>query len=68
MEGWYAGVGSDIEVSTGFWKWVRLDPDSIPDAGLAGITLREPSDLHGIVMEHSQYGAPLSLADVRGET
>ncbi len=63
MEGYYAGVGSDVEVSTGFWRWVRLDPD----AGLTEITLREPSDLHDLVMSHSQYGAPLTLADVRGE-
>lgn len=67
MEGFYTGVGSDIEVSTGFWKWVRLDPGSVPDAGLAGITLREPSAVHDLVMSHSQYGEPLTLADVRGE-
>jgi hypothetical protein len=67
MEGYYAGVGSDIQVSTGFWKWVRLDSGSIPDTGLPGITLREPSDLYDLVMSHSQYGAPLTLADVREE-
>jgi len=64
MEGYYAGVGSDIQVSTGFWKWVRLDPDSIPDLGMPGVTLREPSDLYDLVMSYSQYGAPLTLADV----
>ena len=63
MEGPYAGVKSDVEVSTGLWRWVRLDPDE----GLAEITLREPSDLYDLVMAHSQYGAPLTLADVRGE-
>ena len=64
MEGWYAGVGSDIEVSTGFWKWVRLDVGLVP---APGITLRDPHDLYDLVMSHSQYGAPLMLADVRGE-
>jgi len=68
MEGFYTGIGSDVEVSTGFWKWVRIDPRSIPDAGLGAVTLREPSDLHGIVMSYSQYGEPLTLADVRGES
>ena len=63
MEGYYAGVGSDVEVSTGFWRWVRLDADE----ELAGLTLREPAELHELVMSHSQYGAPLMLADVRGE-
>jgi len=64
MEGIYAGVGSDIEVSSGFWKWVRLDPGPVPPPG---ITLRDPHDLHDLVMSHSQYGAPLTLADVREE-
>jgi hypothetical protein len=64
MEGPYAGVKSDVEVSTSLWRWVRLDPDE----GLTGITLREPSDLYDLVMSHSQYGAPLTLADIREET
>jgi DNA-binding transcriptional regulator YiaG len=63
MEGYYAGVGSDVEVSTGFWRWVRLDAGE----GLAGLALREPAELHELVMSHSQYGAPLTLADVRGD-
>ena len=64
MEGWYAGVGSDVEVSAGTWKWVRLEADE----GLTGIALREPSDLYELVKSHSQYGAPLTLADVRGDS
>ena len=48
MEGFYTGVGSDMEVSAGSWKWVRLDPGSVPDAGLAGITLREPSAVYDL--------------------
>jgi hypothetical protein len=68
MEGYYAGVGSDVEVSTGFWKWVRIDPDSVPDAGPGGVILRDPAAVHDRVMSHSQYGEPLTLADVREET
>ena len=64
MQGYYTGVGSDIEVSTGLWKWVRLDADSIPDTGLAGVTLREPSGLYDLVMNHSQIDVPLTLADI----
>lgn len=63
MQGGYYGVASDIEVSTGAWKWVRLDAD----AGLSGISLRDPHELYDLVMSHSQYGAPLTLADVRGD-
>ena len=64
MQGHYTGVGSDIEVSQGIWKWVRLEPD----AGLTGIILRDPAELHDLVMSHSQPDVPLTLADVRGES
>lgn len=65
MEGYYTGVGSDVEVSNGPWRWVRLDPGS--DTELGGITLREPSAVYDAVMAHSQYGEPLTPADVRGD-
>lgn len=61
MVGHYTGVGSDIEVSRGLWKWVRLEPDP----GLAGITLRDPAGLYDLVMSHSQPDVPLTVADVR---
>ena len=65
MQGWYAGVGSDMEVSTGL---VEVGP-ARPGAGPgAGITLREPSDLYDLVMSHSQYGVPLTPADIGEET
>jgi hypothetical protein len=65
MQGWYAGVGSDIEVSAAPWRWVRLDPGPVP---VQGIRLREPSDLYELVMSHSQYGVPLTPADIGEET
>lgn len=66
MEGYYAGVGSDIEVSTGYWKWVRLEP--VADGELAGVTLREPTILYDLVMKRTQYDPLLTLADVREDT
>lgn len=65
MDGYYTGVGSDVEVSNGPWRWVRLDSGSGTELG--GITLREPSAVYDAVMAHSQYAEPLTLADVRGE-
>jgi hypothetical protein len=62
IQGTYSGVASDIDVSGGSWRWVRLDPGPVPPAGF---TLRDPHELHDLVMSHSQYGEPLSLADVR---
>lgn len=64
MQGGYYGVASDIEVSRGDWKWVRLDPGPVP---VQGITLREPGELFDLVMAHSQLDGPLKMADVEGE-
>lgn len=64
MQGGYSGVASDVEVSSGAWKWVRLDPGPVP---VQGITLREPGELYDLVMAHSQLDAPLALAQVEGE-
>lgn len=64
MRGGYYGVASDIEVSSGSWTWVRLDLGPVPPVGFA---LREPRELYDLVTTHSQYGEPLTLADVREE-
>lgn len=62
MDGWYTGFASDISVSEGRWKWVRLDTEDMPR-----LTLREPSVLHGLIAERSQDDAPLALADIGEE-
>ena len=66
MDGYYTGFGSDIEVSVARWKWVRLEI-GFEGADLQGIVLREPSALYDLVMDRSQFDAPLTLADVREE-
>jgi hypothetical protein len=68
MEGHYSGYDSDIEVSTGRWKWVRLDPATLPDDGLAGVTLREPRAVYELMERYTQYDAPLPLAAVVEDT
>lgn len=60
MEGYYTGFGSDISVSCGRWKWVRLEAGITPD-----VVLREPAELHALAAGRSPYDAPLTLADVR---
>ena len=67
MDGYYTGFGSDIEVSIARWKWVRLEI-SFEVSDLHGIVLREPFTLYDLVMNRSQYDAPLALADVGEET
>jgi hypothetical protein len=64
---WQGTVGSDIEVSVARWKWVRLGVGSLDSADLREIVLREPSALYDLVMNRSQFDAPLTLADVREE-
>jgi hypothetical protein len=64
MEGYYTGFASDIGVSAGQWKWARLDPASLPDAGPATVRLAEPSVLHGLVAERSPQDALLALAEI----
>jgi hypothetical protein len=46
---------------------VRLEPGSLEGADLGEIVLREPSALYDLVMNRSQFDAPLALADVREE-
>lgn len=67
MAGYYSGFGSDIEVSSGPWKWVRLGDDSMPDVDLSQIRLRDPAHLAALLEDHTQYDAPLTLADIEEE-
>jgi hypothetical protein len=62
MDGFYTGYGSDISVSTGRWRWVRLDDDT-----LKTVRLREPSEVYDAVMRHSHDDAPMTLAEVAEE-
>ena len=64
MDGYYTGFASDIHVSANQWKWVRLTPESLSDAVLSDVTLREPRVLYDLVMKRQQNDAPLTLADV----
>jgi hypothetical protein len=64
MAGYYTGFGSDIEVSTGTWKWVRLDADSIADVDLSKVGLRDPVELGALIEDHSQYDSPMTLTDI----
>lgn len=65
MQGRFSGVASDVAVSGGEWKWVRLAPAEFDE--IAGATLRDPRELHELVMNHPQIDEPLTLADIREE-
>jgi hypothetical protein len=65
MEGHFLGVGSDVQVSAGRWKWVRLDPAA--DETLADVTLRDPAKVYDLVMSRSPYDPLLTLPDIAEE-
>jgi hypothetical protein len=67
MAGYYTGFGSDVEVSTGPWKWVRLAEDSMAGADLSKVKLRDPVELGALIDGHSQYDPALTLADIEQE-
>lgn len=64
MAGYYTGFGSDVAVSTGSWKWVRLDTESIGESDLSAVMLRDPAELGALIENHSQYDPALALADI----
>jgi hypothetical protein len=68
MEGHFLGVGSDVHVSTGHWKWARLDPGDAANGSLASVALRDPVQLYRLVIERSPYDPPLSLPDIAEDT
>jgi hypothetical protein len=67
MAGYYTSFGSDVEVHTGPWKWVRIDDESVAGADLSQVKLRDPAHLGAIIEDHTQYDAPLRLADLEEE-
>src|SRR2546426_411822 len=64
MEGFYTGFDSDVQVAIGPWKWVKLDPESLGGVDLSGVALQEPARLYGLLINHSQYNAPLTLNEI----
>jgi hypothetical protein len=64
MDGYYTGVASDIEVSTGAWKWVRLDPGD----DLAALELGDPAALYALVMGRAYDSPLLTLAEIQEAT
>ena len=64
MDGYYTGLDSDVQVSVGPWRWVRLAPDSLTGTDFSRVTLTEPARLYELLGRHTQYDAPLTLADV----
>lgn len=67
MAGYYTGFASDVEVSTGPWKWIRLDEDSIADVDVTAVKLRDPAELGARIEDHTPYQPALTLADIEQE-
>lgn len=65
MEGHYTGFASDVEVSAGRWKWVRLDAG---EGALDGLVLRGPDRLYEAVASRSPSDVPLTADEIREDT
>lgn len=63
LDGYFTGVGSDVEVSVGRWRWVRLD--CAEDVDLSGVLLGDPAGIFDRVMDQPYDGAPLALDEIR---
>lgn len=63
MDGIYSGFASDITVSSGRWRWVRL-----ADGDTAGVHLPEPRLVYTLVMAHHELDKPLTLTDITGDS
>jgi hypothetical protein len=68
MEGLYTSLASDVAVSSGHWKWVRLAVGTGEEDDLMNVTLRDPAKLHELVTGRLKYDAPLTLAEVRKDS
>ncbi len=65
LDGYFTGFASDVAVSMGRWRWVRVE---LGGADPAGIALKDPAVLYKLVTAHSQYEGPLTLADIAEDT
>lgn len=63
MNGYYTSFSNDLEVSTGAWKWARLD-QAIGNAKIRGSRLRSPNEIYELLDKHSELGRTLALRDV----
>jgi transcriptional regulator with XRE-family HTH domain len=61
MDGYYTGLATDISVSLGRWRWVRLE------AALS-FGLRDPAEVWKVVTGYDPYGPPLGAAAIGEDT
>lgn len=64
MDGMYTAVLSDTEVSSGRWRWARVDTRSATGVDLTGLTLVDPRTVAEILSERTRFDGPVALADV----
>ena len=68
MEGYYTGFDSDVLVSAGRWRWVRLDPVSVAGVDLTRVVLRAPKALQALAEQHSAHAPLLALSAIAEDT
>lgn len=64
LDGYHTALLTDTQVTTGRWRWVRVDASSAAGIDLSAVKLGEPRRLYGMITEHPHYGPPIPLAHV----
>ncbi|ORX13071.1 hypothetical protein [Mycobacterium xenopi] len=62
MDGYHTAVLTDTEVTTGRWRWVRVEANTAAGIDLTAIKLGEPRRLYDAITAHPHYGPPIPLA------
>ncbi|GAB4993513.1 hypothetical protein MAHJHV61_50600 [Mycobacterium avium subsp. hominissuis] len=64
LEGYYTSIVNDIDISSGRWRWVRIDPRSAAGTELSRVELQEPAIVHDVVMNRDPNSGSMRLDDV----
>ncbi|MDA3664553.1 hypothetical protein PFJ02_21405 [Mycobacterium xenopi] len=68
LDGFHTAVLTDTQVTTGPWRWVRVEPRSAHGIDLTAVTLGDPRRLYNVIAAHGHYGPPIPLAQLTEES
>jgi hypothetical protein len=64
LEGHYTAFESDVSVSPGPWRWVRIDPKTVQENSLPPLVLQEPAKIWERLDSQKADDDPISLKDI----
>jgi len=63
MEGYYTGFDNDVTVTSGSWRWVRIDPKIIL-TDVSAVKLAEPRQIFDLLGKRMSAGGVLQLSEI----